>query len=119
MMEKTQTALGVTRKLITFRCAGGDVHKHDGAGEESVVQLPQAPDKGSLLIRAAGGPLVNLIELQIEIQAGLDVSHHISQTPLATAQTLGAGSRAPMLRKHLVHREEKQPLAEGRKETHL
>lgn len=78
MMEKTQTAQGVTRKLITFRCAGGDIHKRDGAGEESVVQLPQASDKGSLLIRAAGGPLVNLLELQIEIQACLDVNYHIN-----------------------------------------
>lgn len=73
MMQNTQTTLSVTRKLITFRCTGGDIHKRDRAGEESVVQLPQASDKGFLLIKAASRPLVNLIEVQIKIQACLDV----------------------------------------------
>lgn len=74
MMQKPQTTLSVTRKLITFRRTGGDIHKCDRAGEESVVQLPQASDKSVLLLKAAGGPLVNLIKLQIKIQACLDVN---------------------------------------------
>jgi len=74
MMQKTQTTLSVTRKLITFWCTGGDIHKRDRAGEEPVVQLPQASDKGFLLLKAASGPLVNLVELQIKIQACLDAN---------------------------------------------
>lgn len=78
MMQKKknqpQTAQSVTRKLITFCCTGGDIHKCDRASEESVAQLPQASDEVFLLVEAASGPLVHLIELQIKIQACLDAN---------------------------------------------
>lgn len=72
--NQPQTTQSVTRKLITFRCTGGGIHKCDRAGEESVAQLPQASDEVFLLVKAASGPLVHLIELQIKIQACLDAN---------------------------------------------
>ena len=77
----------MTRKLITFCYTGGDIHKCDRAGEESVVQLPQASDKGFLLVKVASGPLVNLIELQIKIQACLDVNSQLPHQLDATCHT--------------------------------
>lgn len=41
--------------------------------ETAPVQLPQAPEQGFLLLQAAGGPLVELLQVQPKVQASLNV----------------------------------------------